>query len=221
MVDVAEILRAVWPGYAAKFGRLIPSEQRAAVRAMLRCRTPALGGQVYRCACGGTHYAYHSCNHRACPKCGWDDNTDWLERQQARLLPVPYFLATFTVPAELREPIRAAMKAWYGALLKESAGALQDLAAQPKHLGAQLGLSAVLQTWTRDLRYHPHVHVLVPGGGLSADGLHWLRASRTRRSACPNKSWRRASRAGSRRGCRPKSRSSLNRCQPKRGGVNG
>jgi hypothetical protein len=175
VVDVADIFRAVWPGYGAKFGRLIPPEQRAAVRAMRRCRTPALGGQVYRCDCGGTHYAYHSCHHRACPKCGWDDNTGWLERQQARLLPVPYFLATFTVPAELREPIRAAMKVWYGALLKESAGALQDLAAQPKHLGAQLGLTAVLQTWTRDLRYHPHVHVLVPGGGLSADGLRWLR----------------------------------------------
>ena len=175
MVDVAEILRAVWPGYGAQFGRWIPPEQRAAARAMLRCRTPALGGQVYRCDCGGTHYTYHSCNHRACPKCGWDDNTDWLERQQARLLPLPYFLVTFTVPEELREPIRSAMKLWYGALLKESAGALQDLAAQPKHLGAELGLTAVLQTWTRDLRYHPHVHVLVPGGGLSADGLRWRR----------------------------------------------
>jgi hypothetical protein len=182
VVDVADIFRAVWPGYGAKFGRLIPPEQRAAVRAMLRCRTPALGGQVYRCdsdesraGCGGTHYAYHSCNHRACPKCGWEDNTDWLERQQARLLPLPYFLVTFTVPEELREPIRSAMKVWYGALLKESAGALQDLAAQPKHLGAELGLTAVLQTWTRDLRYHPHVHVLVPGGGLSADGLRWRR----------------------------------------------
>jgi hypothetical protein len=89
----------------------------------------------------------------------------WLEKQRARLLPVPYFLVTLTVPGELREPIRAAMKPWYGALLKQAAGALQDLAADPKHLGAELGLSAMLQTWTRDLRYHPHVHLLVPGGG--------------------------------------------------------
>jgi hypothetical protein len=175
VVDVADIFRAAWPDYAAQFGRWIPPGQRAAVRAILRCRTPSLGGQVYRCDCGGTHYTYHSCNHRACPKCGWEDNTDWLERQQARLLPLPYFLVTFTVPEELREPIRMAMKVWYGALLKEGAGALQDLAGQPKHLGAQLGLTAVLQTWTRDLRYHPHVHVLAPGGGLSADGLRWLR----------------------------------------------
>jgi hypothetical protein len=79
------------------------------------------------------------------------------------------------VPEELREPIRAARKPWYGALLKESAGALQDLAAQPKHLGAELGLTAMLQTWTRDLRYHPHVHLLVPGGGLTPNRLRWVR----------------------------------------------
>ena len=88
---------------------------------------------------------------------------------------MPYFLVTFTVPEELREPIRAAMKLWYGALLKESAGALQDLAADPKHLGAELGITAMLQTWTRDLRYHPHVHVLVPGGGLTPNRLRWVR----------------------------------------------
>ena len=120
-------------------------------------------------------FAYHSCNHRACPRCGQDDASVWLARQRARLLPAPYFLVTFTVPAQLREPIRQAMKPWYGALLKESAGALQDLAADPKHFGAELGLTAMLQTWTRDLRYHPHVHLLVPGGGLTANRLRWVR----------------------------------------------
>ena len=172
---LAEILSAHWPAYLAKFGRLIPEEQRAAVRAILRCRTPALGGQRYRCVCGKEHFAYHSCHHRACPRCGRDDAAAWLAQQRTRLLPVPYFLVTFTVPEELREPIRAAMKAWYGALLKEGAGALQDLAAQPKHLGAELGLTAMLQTWTRDLRYHPHVHLLVPGGGLAPNRLRWVR----------------------------------------------
>jgi Putative transposase/Transposase zinc-binding domain len=174
-VRLAEILAAHWPAYAAKFGRLLPPEQRAAVRAILRCRTPALGGQRYRCACGREHFTYHSCNHRACPRCGQADAAQWLAQQRTRLLPVPYFLVTFTVPEQLREPIRAAMKPWYGALLKESAGALQDLAADPKHLGAELGLTALLQTWTRDLRYHPHVHVLVPGGGLTANRLRWVR----------------------------------------------
>ena len=172
---VAEIIAAHWPAYAARFGRLIPAEHRAAVRAILRCRTPALGGQFFGCACGQEHFAYHSCNHRACPRCGRDDALAWLETQRARLLPVPYFLVTLTVPAELREVIRAAPRAWYDALMKAAAGALQDLAAQPKHLGAQLGLTAVLQTWTRDLRYHPHVHLLVPGGGLTANQLRWVR----------------------------------------------
>ena len=175
MIRLAEILAAHGPAYGAQFGGSIPTEQRAAVRAIRRCRTPALGGQHYRCACGKEHFAHHSCNHRACPRCGRDDALAWLAQQRARLLPVPYFLVTLTVPEELREPIRAAPRRWYGALLKESAGALQDLAADPKHLGAQLGLSAVLQTWTRDLRYHPHVHLLVPGGGLSFDQLRWVR----------------------------------------------
>jgi len=172
---LAEILAAHWPAYRAQFGRLIPEEQRAAVRAILRCRTPALGGQLYRCACGKEHYAYHSCNHRACPRCGRDDAAAWLAQQRARLLPVPYFLVTLTVPAELREAIRAAPRQWYGALLREGAGALGDLAAQPKHLGAELGITALLQTWTRDLRYHPHVHLLVPGGGLTTNQLRWAR----------------------------------------------
>lgn len=172
---LADLLAAHWPAYVAKFGRLLPPEAHAAVRAIRRCRTAALGGQLYRCGCGKEHYAYHSCNHRACPRCGQDDAAAWLAHQRTRLLPVPYFLVTLTVPAELREPIRAAMPLWYGALLKAGAGAVQDLAGQPKHLGAELGVTAMLQTWTRDLRYHPHVHLLVPGGGLTADGLRWLR----------------------------------------------
>lgn len=174
-MSLADVLSAHWPAYRAQFGKLIPDEQHAAVRAIRRCRTAALGGQRYRCACGTEHFAYHSCNHRACPRCGRDDAALWLEQQRTRLLPVPYFLVTLTVPEQLREPIRAAMKLWYGALLKEGAGALQDLAADPKHLGAELGITAMLQTWTRDLRYHPHVHLLVPGGGLTANQLRWVR----------------------------------------------
>ena len=174
-MSLAALLTAHWPAYRAKFGKLIPDEQVAAVRAILRCRTAALGGSRYRCTCGREHFAWHSCNHRACPRCGRADAAAWLEAQRQRLLPVPYFLVTLTVPEELREPIRAAMTLWYGALLKEGAGALQDLAAQPKHLGAELGITALLQTWTRDLRYHPHVHLLVAGGGLSANQLRWVR----------------------------------------------
>lgn len=143
--------------------------------AIVNCRTPALGGQLFRCECGRQHFAYHSCNHRACPQCGHADATEWLARQRRRLLPVPYYLITFTVPAELRATIRSHQKDLYPILLRESAGALLDVGREHKDLGAELGLLAVLQTWTRDLRFHPHVHCVVPGGGLSSDGLRWIR----------------------------------------------
>ncbi len=178
MVSLAEVLRRHWPAYERKYrARLLPSHRRA-VTAILSCRTPALGGNLYRCACGREHYAYHSCNHRACPRCGHADATEWLNRQRRKLLPVPYYLVTFTVPAQLRKLIRAHQKSLYPLLLRESAGALQDVGREHKDLGAELGLLAVLQTWTRDLRYHPHVHCVVPAGGLSADHLRWVSPKR-------------------------------------------
>jgi hypothetical protein len=147
------------------------------VAAILRCRTAALGGQLYGCGpCGQFHYAYHSCGHRACPRCGYDDATAWIEQQKTRLLPgVPYFLVTFTVPEELRPVLRSRQKEWYGVLFRESAATLQDVAANPKHLGAPLGMLGVLHTWGRQLQYHPHIHYVVAGGGLSEDGLQWKR----------------------------------------------
>ena len=168
-------MRRHWPAYERKYGaRLLPSHRRA-VAAVVRCRTPALGGEVFRCDCGQFHFAYHSCNHRACPQCGHADATEWLEGQRRRLLPLPYYLVTFTVPGQLRALIRSNQKRLYDLLLRHSAGALLDVAAQHKNLSAQLGLLAVLQTWTRDLRFHPHVHCVVPAGGLSIDGLRWVR----------------------------------------------
>ena len=174
MIPLAQVLRRHWPAYEQKFrARLLPSHRRA-VAAVLSCRTAALGGQLYRCDCGQHHYAYHSCNHRACPQCGHADTTEWLNRQKRKLLPVPYYLITFTVPAQLRAVIRSNQRALYPLLLRQSAAALQDVALQHKDLGAHLGVMAVLQTWTRDLRYHPHVHCVVPAGGLSADRLRWV-----------------------------------------------
>ena len=146
MIPLAEILRRHWPAYLRRFGaKLLPSH-RHAVDCLLRCRTPALGGQVYRCDCGRLEYSYHSCNHRACPRCGQADATEWLARQRQKLLPVPYYLVTFTVPAELRRFIRSHQKLLYSALLRESAHALQDVARTHKNLGAEIGLLAVLQT---------------------------------------------------------------------------
>lgn len=178
MIPLAEILRRHWPAYERNFrARLLPSHRRA-VSALLSCRTPALGGHFYRCGCGREHYAWHSCNHRACPQCGHADATEWLNRQRRKLLPLPYYLVTFTVPAQLRKVIRSHQKALYPMLLRESAGALRDVARQHKDLEAEIGLMAVLQTWTRDLRYHPHVHCVVPAGGLSADRLRWISPKR-------------------------------------------
>jgi hypothetical protein len=178
LIPLAAVLRRHWPAYERKYrARLLPSHRRA-VAALLSCRTPALGGQLYRCDCGREHYAYHSCNHRACPQCGHADTTEWLDRQRRKLLPVPYYLVTFTLPAQLRQVIRSHQKDLYPLLLRESAGALRDIARDHKDLGAQIGFLAVLQTWTRDLRYHPHIHCVVPGGGLSPDRLRWVRPKR-------------------------------------------
>ena len=174
MVTLAEILRRHWPAYQAKFGTAIPSAHRAAVKAILSCRTPQRGGQLFVCDCGALAFAYHSCGHRACNQCGKADAKAWAQRQEGKLLPVPYFLVTFTVPEELRAVLRAHQKDLYGGLFRESAGALADVALTK--LDIELGFTGVLHTWTRQLIYHPHIHYLVPGGGLTPDGLRWKRA---------------------------------------------
>jgi hypothetical protein len=145
------------------------------VKAISSCRTPERGGQLFRCECGALHYAYHSCGHRACHQCGHGDAKDWAQRQENKLLPVPYFLVTFTVPEELRAVIRSHPSDLYHALFRESAGALAEVALSK--LGIQPGCTGVLHTWTRQLIYHPHVHYLVPGGGLTPDGLRWKRVA--------------------------------------------
>jgi Putative transposase/Transposase zinc-binding domain len=179
VIELADVLARHWPAYEQRFGNKLLPSHRAAVRAILSCRTPQLGGQTYRCAdCGHTHYAYHSCGHRACPKCGNAEAADWNARQQTRLLPgIAYFLVTFTVPAELRTVIRSHQKELCALLFRESAAPLQEVAAKPKYLGAQLGMLGVLHTWSRQLVYHPHVHYVVAGAGLSADGLRWKRVA--------------------------------------------
>jgi Putative transposase/Transposase zinc-binding domain len=176
VIPLAQVLRRHWPDYQRQFGSQILPSHRHAVQAILKCRTPALGGEVYRCPnCQRDHYVYHSCNHRACPQCGAAKAGQWLEAQKAKLLPVPYYLITFTVPEALRPWLRSHQRVGYSALLQESAGALQDVANRPKYLGAQLGFLSVLHTWGRQLQYHPHVHCVVPGGGLRLDGLRWCR----------------------------------------------
>jgi hypothetical protein len=176
VLSLAEVLDRHWPAYVQQFGAQILPSHRRAVEAILACRTGALGGEVYQCAaCSRDHYVYHSCNHRACPQCGHADTTQWINRQKLKLLPVSYYLITFTVPEGLRAWLRSHQKLGYARLLKESAGTLQDVAARPKYLGGELGFLSVLHTWGRQLQYHPHVHCVVPAGGLRTDGLGWCR----------------------------------------------
>jgi hypothetical protein len=163
------------PEFLARKGVQLPADQRRALQAILRCRTPALGG--HRCACthcGGEHFRYHSCNHRMCPTCGGRDTDAWLQRQMDRLLPAPYFLVTFTVPQELREVARRRPGWFYTALFEESSRTLQEIAADPRHLGAELGLLGVLHTWSRQLILHPHIHYIVVGGGLAPERDRWI-----------------------------------------------
>ena len=163
MIPLAEVLRRHWPAYERQFGADILPSHRRAVQCILACRTRALGGELYRCPdCGTDHFVFHSCNHRACPQCGNADATDWIEHQKLKLLPVPYYLVTFTVPEGLRAWLRSNQKLGYALLLRESAETLQDVARQPKYLGAQLEALSVLHTWGRQLQYHPHVHCVVP-----------------------------------------------------------
>ena len=173
---VHEVLERWGPGYLERFGASMPSRQREVLAAILRCRTPALGGSLHVCPdCGQQHFSYHSCNDRHCPRCGTQDADEWLEQNRRLLLPVPYFLVTFTVPEELRPWLRSNPKIGYDLLFEASSRAMQDLAGNPRLLGASLGMLGVLHTWGRTLVHHPHVHYLVPGGGLSPDGRQWIR----------------------------------------------
>lgn len=179
MPELADILRLHGPDYIAHYqDRLLPSHRRA-IEDISACRTEALGGHLYRCAkCRQDNYRYHSCKNRHCPKCQNDQVGRWIDQQQTRLLPVPYFMATFTLPAGLRRLVRSNQKLLYRLLFQASQQTLQKLASDPKYIGGTLGMIGILQSWTRDLRYHPHVHYLIPGGGLSPDGQTWLPARR-------------------------------------------
>ena len=177
-LTVHQLLGDLAPAYRQRFGPAMPQRHREVLKKILSCRTAALGGQLFACPdCSGFLYRYHSCNDRHCPQCGQTDALDWLQRQEARLLlPTPYFLVTFTVPEALRHFIRSHQEIGLDLLFASSAQAVQELAANPRRLGAQLGLLGVLHTWSRTLIYHPHVHYLIPGGGLSLDGRHWVAA---------------------------------------------
>ncbi|HAV13320.1 MAG TPA: hypothetical protein DCX06_07515 [Opitutae bacterium] len=165
-MDVIEhFIEPFWARYSGS----ITVEQRKALQATLQCRTPALGGHRYACNCGQTHHAFHSCNHRLCPQCGAADTAQWVHKQMGKLLPVPYFMITFTLPEELRSVMlgnRRAMELFFQC----SSQAISELLADPKRTGfARSGFFGVFQSWTQEMRYHPHIHYIVPGVGLTED----------------------------------------------------
>ena len=173
MVELADIVRACGGSYRARFGStLLPSHLRA-LGAIEHCRTATLGGHVHRCdRCQHEHFSYHSCLNRSCPKCQGQRTHEWVVKQQERLLDCDYFLCTFTLPHVLRSVARAHQKRVYGALLQAAAAALETLCQDPKYLGAQPGILAVLHTHSRDLGFHPHAHLLCCAGGITPQG-HW------------------------------------------------
>lgn len=170
-LPLSEVLRDHWPDFVRRHRSRLAAAHHRAARAVLACRTPELGGHVWRCTCPGRHhhYAYHSCNHRSCPQCGALDQQKWAAVQEARLLPgVPYFLVTLTVPDSLRGICKLHPAILYDLLLRESAGALKDLCFSK--IGGLSGFTAVLHTWGRQLQHHPHVHLVVPAVTLDPAG---------------------------------------------------
>lgn len=167
-LSLEEVLREHWPDFARRNRARLAAAHYRAVRAVLRCRTEALGGNLYECEhCHTKHYAYHSCNHRSCPQCGALDQQRWCATQEARLLPgVPYYLVTFTIPDSLRPVCKAHPAILYDLLLRESAGAMQDVARTK--LGGRLGFTSILHTWGRPIQHHPHVHIVVPAVALDS-----------------------------------------------------
>ena len=173
-VEVADIFRLHGPEYRAKFRDRMPPSHLRAMEDIERCRTEALGGQLYFCdQCQEPRYSYHSCQNRHCPKCQNDQANEWLEKQKNLLLPVGYFMVTFTLPEELRSLARSHQQVVYNSLFRASSEALLELASDPRFVGGKIGAVGVLHTWTRDLFYHPHLHYIATGGGLAADG-RWL-----------------------------------------------
>ena len=174
-LEVADIFRACGPAWRrAQAGHLSLGQLRV-MSAIERCRTAALGGHVARCEkCDHVHIAYNSCRNRHCPKCQGAAAKAWLADREAELLPVPYYHVVFTLPAPIADIAYQSKAQIYAILFKAAAETLPTIAADPRHLAARIGLTAVLHTWGSALTHHPHVHCIVPGGGLSLDGERWI-----------------------------------------------
>src|SRR6516164_11842515 len=176
-LEVADIFRGQGPAWRQANAGHVSLEQLKVMSAIENCRTAELGGHVARCEnekCGHTQIAYNSCRNRHCPKCQGAAAREWLAEREAELLPVPYFHVVFSLPAQIADIAYQNRAAIYGILFKASAETMLTIAADPKHLGARIGILSVLHTWGSMLTHHPHVHMIVPGGGISLDGTRWV-----------------------------------------------
>jgi hypothetical protein len=173
--EVADAIRAHGGEFLDTYGDTTSPEQRRALTDLARCRTAALGGHVEECdRCSHRQVAYNSCRNRHCPKCQAAEAARWVEDRAAELLPVEYFHVVFTLPAALAPIALLNPRVVYGLLFRAAAEALQQIAADPEHLGAEIGFLAVLHTWGQNLQHHPHLHCVVPGGGIAPDGSRWV-----------------------------------------------
>jgi hypothetical protein len=176
-IEVADIFRAEGPGYRAGQAGHLSLTQLKVMSAIANCRTAALGGHVDACEdCGHWRIAYNSCRNRHCPKCQGAAARSWLAERQADLLPIGYFHVVFTLPTEVANIAFQNKAIVYDLLFRAASETMMTIAADPKHLGARIGITAVLHTWGSAMTHHPHIHMIVPGGGISLDGRQWISA---------------------------------------------
>ena len=174
-LELADVFRTHQRDFLDRWNSVLSSEQRRALRNLRDCRTAALGGHLQQCdRCGHRVILYNSCRNRHCPKCQASARAKWLAQRQTELLPVPYFHVVFTLPQELAHLALHNPKQIYNILFRCASETLLTIAADPQHLGASIGFLAVLHTWGQNLRLHPHLHCVVPGGGISPDGSRWI-----------------------------------------------
>jgi hypothetical protein len=174
-LEVADIFRSVGPGYRVAHAGHLSLAQLKVMSAIETCRTAALGGYVEACEdCGHWRIAYCSCRNRHCPKCQGAAARTWLAEREADLLPVGYFHVVFTLPAEIADIAYQNKAVLYDLLFRAASETMLTIAADPRHLGARIGITAVLHTWGSAMTHHPHVHMIVPGGGVALDGTRWI-----------------------------------------------
>jgi DNA-directed RNA polymerase subunit RPC12/RpoP len=176
-LELADVVRRFIDPYEEQFGPLMLPSHHRALQDIAACMTEAMGGEHYHChECNEAFWIYHGCRNRSCPKCHGRQIAQWLKSRSAEVLPCRYFHLVATVPSELRNLFLRHQKTLYGLLMKTAAESVRDLAAEERFVGAEVGILAVLHTWTGQLHHHPHVHMLVTGGGVTADGTAWHEA---------------------------------------------